>query len=92
MDTVTPGKGIKPTLGDDGWIRSDGTTILGADDKAGIAALLEGIRVIRENNIPHGQVQFVITVGEESGLVGARALDPDVLMRISALPWIPTVN
>ncbi|MFB4322201.1 tripeptidase T [Priestia sp. BR_2] len=79
MDTVIPGKGIKPTLGDDGWIRSDGTTILGADDKAGIAALLEGIRVIQENNIPHGQVQFVITVGEESGLVGARALNPDVL-------------
>ncbi|MGG1876866.1 tripeptidase T [Paenibacillus cisolokensis] len=79
MDTVTPGKGVKPTLGEDGWIRSDGTTILGADDKAGIAALLEAIRVIQENNIPHGQIQFVITVGEESGLVGARALDPNML-------------
>ncbi|EHB64337.1 MULTISPECIES: tripeptidase T [Paenibacillus] len=79
MDTVTPGRGIKPTLGEDGWIRSDGTTILGADDKAGIAALLEGIRVIQENKIPHGQIQFVITVGEESGLVGARALDPKYL-------------
>lgn len=76
MDTVTPGKGIKPELGDDGYIRSDGTTILGADDKAGIAALLEMIRVIKENNIPHGQIQFVITAGEESGLVGARSLDP----------------
>lgn len=79
MDTVTPGRGIQPTLGEDGWIRSDGTTILGADDKAGIAALLEAIRVIRENGIPHGQIQFVITVGEESGLVGARALDPEQL-------------
>jgi len=79
MDTVTPGRGIKPMLGEDGWIRSDGTTILGADDKAGIAALLEAIRVIQENKIPHGQIQFVITVGEESGLVGARALDPKYL-------------
>lgn len=79
MDTVTPGNGIKPVLGEDGWIRSDGTTILGSDDKAGIAALLEAIRVIKENNIPHGKIQFVITVGEESGLVGARALDPQYL-------------
>lgn len=79
MDTVTPGNGIKPTLGDDGWIRSDGTTILGSDDKAGIAALLEAIRVIHENKIPHGKIQFVITAGEESGLVGARALDPKYL-------------
>ncbi|MFE6076143.1 M20/M25/M40 family metallo-hydrolase [Paenibacillus sp. NPDC057886] len=76
MDTVTPGQAIKPELGEDGWIRSDGTTILGADDKAGIAALFEAIRVIQENNIPHGKIQFVITVGEESGLVGARAMNP----------------
>lgn len=76
MDTVTPGKGITPVLGEDGWIRSDGTTILGADDKAGIAALFEAIRVIQENNLPHGKIQFVITVGEESGLVGARAMNP----------------
>ncbi|PYE51704.1 M20/M25/M40 family metallo-hydrolase [Paenibacillus barcinonensis] len=75
MDTVTPGQGIKPELGQDGWIRSDGTTILGADDKAGIAALFEAIRVIQENNIPHGKIQFVITVGEESALAGARAMN-----------------
>ncbi|AJE53495.1 hypothetical protein NS115_08810 [Paenibacillus jamilae] len=79
MDTVTPGKGIKPQLGEDGWIRSDGSTILGADDKAGIAALFEAIRVVREQNIPHGQIQFVITAGEESGLMGARAMKPEVL-------------
>jgi tripeptide aminopeptidase len=75
MDTVTPGNGIKPQLDADGYIRSDGTTILGADDKAGISAMFEAIRVLKENNIPHGRVQFVITVGEESGLLGARSLD-----------------
>ncbi|ALP38609.1 hypothetical protein ASL14_22950 [Paenibacillus sp. IHB B 3084] len=79
MDTVTPGKGIKPQLDEDGWIRSDGSTILGADDKAGIAALFEAIRVVREQKIPHGQIQFVITAGEESGLFGARAMKPELL-------------
>ncbi|GKU79626.1 M20/M25/M40 family metallo-hydrolase [Paenibacillus sp. L3-i20] len=79
MDTVTPGNGIKPQLDEDGYIRSDGTTILGADDKAGIAAMFEAIRVLKEQDIPHGRIQFVITVGEESGLLGARALDASKL-------------
>lgn len=75
MDTVTPGKGVKPRLDEDGYIRSDGTTILGSDDKAGLAIMLEAIRILREQAIPHGPLQFIITVGEESGLVGARAMD-----------------
>ncbi|MFI8576737.1 tripeptidase T [Rossellomorea aquimaris] len=75
MDTVVPAKGVKPTLKDDGYIYSDGTTILGADDKAGLATMLESVRVLKENNISHGDIQFIITVGEESGLVGAKALD-----------------
>lgn len=79
MDTVVPGQNIKPTLGADGWITSDGTTILGADDKAGLAALFEAIRVIQEQKLPHGQIQFVITAGEESGLLGARSMDPSYL-------------
>lgn len=79
MDTVKPGNGIRPQLGEDGYIRSDGTTILGSDDKAGLAAMFEAIRVITETNRPHGQVQFVITVGEESGLVGARAMSAEHL-------------
>lgn len=74
MDTVVPGRGIQPSI-KNGYITSDGTTILGADDKAGLAAMLESIRVIKENNIQHGDIQFVITVGEESGLVGAKELD-----------------
>ncbi|WP_141500991.1 M20/M25/M40 family metallo-hydrolase [Paenibacillus luteus] len=79
MDTVTPGVGIKPQLDEDGYIRSDGTTILGADDKAGISAIFEAIRVVQEQSIAHGRIQFVITVGEESGLLGARALDASKL-------------
>ncbi|UJF31208.1 M20/M25/M40 family metallo-hydrolase [Paenibacillus hexagrammi] len=79
MDTVAPGKGIKPQIGDDGYIRSDGTTILGSDDKAGIAAMFEGIRVLKEQHIPHGRIQFVITAGEESGLKGSRAMEASLL-------------
>ncbi len=79
MDTVVPAKGVKPTVKDDGYVYSDGTTILGADDKAGLAAMLEAIRVLKEKNIEHGTIQFIITVGEESGLVGAKALDPSLV-------------
>lgn len=78
MDTVTPGKGIKPSV-KDGYVVSDGSTILGSDDKAGLAAMLEGIRVLKEQNVNHGGIQLVITVGEESGLVGARALDRSLI-------------
>ncbi|MGG4168593.1 tripeptidase T [Rossellomorea vietnamensis] len=79
MDTVVPAKGVKPTLKEDGYIYSDGTTILGADDKAGLATMLESVRVLKENNISHGDIQFIITVGEESGLVGAKALDSSLV-------------
>ncbi|HSP23370.1 MAG TPA: M20/M25/M40 family metallo-hydrolase [Planococcus sp. (in: firmicutes)] len=78
MDTVVPGRGIKPVVSD-GYVQSDGTTILGADDKAGIAALLEMIRSIQEDEIEHGDIQLVITAGEESGLVGAKELDSSLL-------------
>lgn len=78
MDTVVPGKGIKPSIKDN-YIVSDGTTILGADDKAGIAAILESIRILQENRMEHGDIQFIITAGEESGLVGAKALDKNLI-------------
>jgi tripeptide aminopeptidase len=47
MDTVEPGENIKPVIRD-GIIYSDGTTILGGDDKAGIAAILEAVKYIKE--------------------------------------------
>lgn len=74
MDTVKPGRGVKPSI-QDGYIVSDGTTVLGADNKAGLAAILEGLKVIKEKGIEHGTIQLVITAGEESGLMGARHLD-----------------
>lgn len=74
MDTVVPGNGVNPSI-KDGYVVTDGTTILGADDKAGLAAMMEAVRILKENNIQHGDIQFIITVGEESGLVGAKTLD-----------------
>ncbi|MGM8213348.1 M20/M25/M40 family metallo-hydrolase [Virgibacillus sp. W0430] len=78
MDTVSPGKSIKPFI-KNGYIQTDGTTILGADDKAGITSLLEMIRVLKENNISHGNIQIIITVGEESGLIGAKNIDTSLI-------------
>ena len=74
FDTVTPGNNIKPVINGD-MIETDKTTILGADDKAGIAALLEGIRLLQEGNVAHGDIEFVLTAGEEIGLLGASAVD-----------------
>ena len=74
MDTVTPCIGVTPVI-EDGVIRSDGTTILGGDDKAGIAAILEGVRRIRERGVRHGLIQAVFTICEEVGMHGAMGLD-----------------
>lgn len=76
MDTVSPGEGVKPIIDEEnGIIKSDGTTVLGSDDKAGICAILEGIRVIKENNIEHSDIQVVFSICEEGGLRGAKNLD-----------------
>jgi tripeptide aminopeptidase len=74
FDTVEPNPNLKIIV-QDGIIKTDGTTILGADDKAGMSAILEAIRIVVENNLPHGQIQLLLTVCEEIGLRGARALD-----------------
>lgn len=76
MDTVAPGEGVKPVIDEkEGIIKSDGTTVLGSDDKAGITAILEGVRYIKENNIDHSDIQVVFSIWEEGGLNGAKYLD-----------------
>ena len=74
MDTVVPGKNIKPVL-EEGKIVSAGDTILGGDDKAGVAGILEALRFIKENNVPHGDIEILFTICEEIGLYGAKNLD-----------------
>ncbi|UKS57659.1 M20/M25/M40 family metallo-hydrolase [Exiguobacterium acetylicum] len=78
MDTVSPGQGIQPRERD-GRIESDQTTILGADDKAGIAIMIEMIQCLKEQQIPHGPIEFILTAGEEVGLLGAKAVDMTML-------------
>src|SRR5699024_8837225 len=78
MDTVSPGIGIKPVIRD-GVVYSDGTTILGGDDKAGIAAVMEAIETIKENDISHGNIEVVFSIYEEGGLYGAKNLEYDKL-------------
>lgn len=74
MDTVSPSIGIKPII-KDGTIYSDGTTILGGDNKAGIAAVIEAVKVLKENNTSHGPIEVVFSIYEEGGLFGAKNLD-----------------
>jgi tripeptide aminopeptidase len=74
MDTVVPGRGVKPIVDGD-IIRTDGTTVLGGDDKSGCAVILETIRCLLEQNIPHAPIDAVFSICEEVGLLGAKHLD-----------------
>ena len=74
MDTVTPTVGWGYEMDGD-YIRSEGNMILGADDKAGIAVILEALKIIEEQGIPHGDIQVLFSIAEETGLWGAKHLD-----------------
>ncbi len=74
IDTVVPGKGIKAVVKKN-RITSDGTTILGADDKAGVAIILEVLRTLKEQNEPYPPVEAVFTLTEENGMQGSKNLD-----------------
>ena len=75
MDTVEPGRGIKPVFDGDDIIRTDGTTILGADNKAGCAVILEVIQSVMEDGAQVRPIEVAISRGEEIGLVGAVHMD-----------------
>jgi tripeptide aminopeptidase len=75
LDRVPPGKAHTPIL-QDGILRSDGETNLGADDSAGITILLHTVEELRTRAAPHPPLLLLFTVGEEVGLVGAKAFDP----------------
>lgn len=84
MDTVNPGRSIKPQVVGD-RITSDGNTILGGDCKAGVAAILEALQTVRDEGRPRRPVQVVFTRGEEIGLVGASNLDFAMLSATEAV-------
>ncbi|MFL6332112.1 MAG: M20/M25/M40 family metallo-hydrolase [Pyrinomonadaceae bacterium] len=74
MDTVVPGRGVKPIVEGD-IIRTDGSTVLGGDDKSGCSVIIETIRCLQEQNIPHAPIDAVFSICEEVGLLGAKHLD-----------------
>ena len=74
LDTVEPGRGINPVV-DGKVLRSDGSTILGGDCKAGVAIVLEGLEATIESGDGNRAIEVVFTRHEEGGLVGAHHLD-----------------
>lgn len=74
LDTVVPGKGIKPVIEGD-RIKSDGSTVLGGDDKSGIAEVIWALKKLKDSNLSHGPVEVLFTVCEEIGLLGAKNVD-----------------
>ena len=78
MDSVAPCHGVRPLVAD-GVVRSSGDTVLGADDLAGVAAIVEGLRATLEQGQPHRAAEIVFTVQEEVGLRGAAQFDTGAL-------------
>ncbi len=74
LDTVPPTDAIDPVV-EDGVVRNAKPTILGADNKAAVAVMLEGVRRSVEEGRPHGGIELVFTPKEEVGLEGAKAFD-----------------
>jgi tripeptide aminopeptidase len=74
LDTVPPTAEIEPVV-EDGIVRNSAGTILGADDKAAVAAMLEATRRILAEGRPHAGIELLFTPKEEVGLVGAYAFD-----------------
>lgn len=75
MDCVQPCEGVEPVVAD-GVVTSAGETVLGGDDKAGITAILEAAHRLLETGADRPSLKVVLTVSEETGLTGAKALAP----------------
>lgn len=74
VDNVAPARGIRPVVAR-GRISSDGSTVLGADDLAGVAAILEAVQALEQAQASHVPLEIAITTQEEVGLVGAKGVD-----------------
>ena len=79
MDTVEPADGVEVLRTGD-IFTSKGDTVLGGDDKSGIAAILETLTLVKENNSPHPMLEVIITTCEEIGLLGAKHLEYNTLL------------
>ena len=84
VDTVKPGKNIKPIITKSGLIKTDGSTILGADDKSGVASIMEILQTLKDNQ-EQVNLEIIFTVSEETGLIGSSSLDFSKLKAKKAL-------
>ena len=88
QDTVEPGIGIVPVL-EDGKLKSSGDTILAADDKSGIAIMLELLEVLKETGTPHRDMYYLFTICEERDVYKRQEYRPcnsfSVLLSLSCI-------
>ena len=91
LDTVSPGVGIRPVI-EDGVIRSSGDTILGADDKSGVAAILEALETLHEGGLAHRPVEVLFSICEELGLLGAKYADYSLFHSKQAIVFDSSAN
>lgn len=78
LDTVEPTDKLNVVFEDETF-KSDGTTILGADDKAGVASVLAGLEAAISSGEALPDIQVIFDVAEEIGLLGCRELDKSAL-------------
>ena len=79
LDTVMPTDRIEPFLDDDGIFRNSQHTILGADDKAAVAALVHATELLKGSDRSFPSYELLFTVSEEIGLVGSKHFDQNAL-------------
>ena len=88
-DTVRPTPGMEPVI-HDGAVHTDGSSVLGADDKAAVAAIMEAIEAITDEGTAHPPVELLFTVGEDVGHIGSKAFDVTAVR--SRMAFIPDVD
>ena len=89
MDTVLPTVGMTPVIRD-GVVHSDGSSVLGADDKAAVAAIVEAAVAVAESNVDRPPAEFLFTVGEDVGHIGSKAFDVSCVR--SKMAFIPDIG
>lgn len=88
-DTVRPTPGMEPVIRD-GAVHTDGSSVLGADDKAAVAAIVEAVEAIAAEGVAHPPVEVLFTVGEDVGHIGSKAFDVSVVR--SRMAFVPDVD
>jgi tripeptide aminopeptidase len=88
-DTVQPTPVMQPVVRD-GAVHTDGSSVLGADDKAAVAAIVEALEAIAAAGLPHPPAEILLTVGEDIGHVGSKAFDVSLVR--SRMAFIPDVD